>query len=133
MNFIWNQKLGDQNKPYARRWVLDLGLFSIRLHHWYCGDDKRAFHDHAWDFITFVIKGSYVDVSPQGREPMPRWTVKYRKAEHKHTVETDGCWTIVLTGPEKRLWGFWVKNKTGKDIWFKAKRYFLKYKHHQCD
>jgi hypothetical protein len=133
MQFVWNQSLGKNDKPYLHRWVADVGLFSIRLHHWICGDDPRHFHDHPWNFIVFVLKGSYVDVSETARQDMKRWSVTYRKALHAHTVETKGCWTLVLTGPEIRRWGFYTLNKTGNRIWLKAKRYFLKYGHHQCN
>jgi hypothetical protein len=127
---LLHQKLGRPECPYMERWVIDFKLFSIRLHHWFYGDDPRAFHDHPWSFWCFVIKGSYVDVTPEGREEMPRWTLKFRPAEHKHTVETQGCWTVLFTGPVIRKWGFWVK---GGRVWFKAKRYFIKHGHHPCE
>jgi len=113
--------------------VLDLGLFSIRLHHWNFGDDPRAHHDHPWWFIVLVLKGSYTDVSPSGSQEMNRWSLAYRPASHRHTVVTKGCWTLLLCGPEKREWGFWVMNKSKtNEVWFKAKRYFIKHGHHPC-
>jgi hypothetical protein len=83
-------------------------------------------------FIVFVIKGNYTNITPKGREYLPQWSIRYRPALHKHTVETKGCWTLVLAGREKREWGFYLFNKSGKEIWFKAKRYFLKMGHHPC-
>lgn len=133
MNFLWGQKVGKPECPYLKRWVFDFGLFSIRLHKWNFGDDPRAFHDHPWNFVILVLKGSYIDVSPNGEELMSPGKIVYRKAEHRHTVKTKGCLTLLITGPEKRKWGFWVKNKSGKDIWFKAKRYFIKHNHHPCE
>jgi len=130
MTIVWGQKLGREDKPYLQRWVVGNASFSIRLHHWFYGDDPRAFHDHAWDFICFVIKGSYYDVTESGEEFMPRGVIRFRKAGHKHTVKTDGCWTIVVTGKTKRKWGFWVRNATGNPIWLRARRYFFKYGHH---
>lgn len=127
---VLGQKLGTPENPYLQRWVFQTPLFSVRLHHWFYGDDPRAFHDHGWNFICLVLKGSYTDISPEGEELMPTGTVRFRKAEHKHTVKTEGCWTLVLTGKTIRKWGFWVKNKSGSPIWLKAKRYFLKYGHH---
>lgn len=133
MQFLWNQKLGDPNNPYLYRWVADFDLFSIRLHKWVCGDDPRHLHDHPWNFIVWVLKGSYFDVSKDKRELMNAGKICFRKALHAHTVETKGCWTLVLTGPEIRRWGFYTLNKTGGKIWLKAKRYFIKYGHHQCN
>ena len=132
MKWHWRQKLGKPECPYLERWVFDFYFFSIRIHHWFFGDDPRHFHDHGWDFAGIVLSGSYVDVNPNGRELMNTGKVFYRKAEHRHTVETSGCWTLLITGKEKREWGFWLKNKSGKDIWFKAKRYFLKKGSHPC-
>lgn len=133
MNFKWNQKLGNPAAPYLYRWVADFNLFSIRLHHWICGDDPRHFHNHSWNFYVFVLKGSYFDVTEHGRELMRRGSLTFRAANHAHTVETKGCWTLVLTGPVIQRWGFFTLNKTGGKIWLKAKRYFIKYGTHQCN
>lgn len=128
--FEWRKALGKPECPYLHRWVAGLGLFSIRLHHWHSSDDTRHFHDHPWWFLTLVIKGSYHDVNPTGVKDMARWSVAYRPALHRHTVEVanGGCWTLLLTGPEIRFWGFWVDGKKFK----KANKYFLEHGHHPC-
>jgi hypothetical protein len=134
---IWNQPLGRLDDPYMRRWCLTTPWFSIRIHHWFRGDDDRHYHDHDWNFICMVLKGSYMDVSyldtsygsDVKMDILTPFSPRYRKAEYKHIVNTSGCWTIVLTGPKIRNFGFWVPNTQGKMVWFKAKRYFLKYGH----
>ena len=50
--FVLREPLGLPAQPYARRWVLDLSTFSIRLYHWYSSDDHRTHHDHSWWFVT---------------------------------------------------------------------------------
>ncbi len=122
--------MGRPECPYARRWYLSTPFGSIRLHQWYSSDDDRAFHDHAWWFVTFILSGGYTDVSPAGEQRMDRFSVAYRPANHRHTVKVDkgGCWTIVVTGPEKRFWGFWTKGRFKK-----ANKYFLENGHHQCE
>lgn len=112
-----------------RRWVLNLGVCSVRIHHWYSSDDHRAFHDHPWSFVTIVLRGSYVDVSANGRESMRPGAIRYRHATHSHTTEVapDGCWTLILAGPTVRKWGFWKGSK-----WVKANKYFLENGHHPC-
>ena len=121
------QQLGIPNDPYLIRWVLDFGLFSLRLHHWRHSDDLRNPHDHAWDFITFILFGSYEDVSPDGNETMHAGQCTYRTAEHKHSVHviSKNCWTFLITGPERRKWGFWVNNKFRK-----RNKYFYEHGHH---
>jgi len=115
-----------------RRWVLNLGFFSIRLHHWYASDDARNFHDHPWWFITLVLWGSYTDVSSAGKEKMKPGMIRYRPALHRHTVRVNsgGCWTLLITGPQIRKWGFWVR---GGNKFVKSNKYFLEYGHHPCN
>lgn len=133
MRFITvREKLGRKECPYMERWVLNLYLFSIRVHHWISSDDNRAFHDHPWWFITFVLRGGYTDINPDGRERMSPGKIAFRPALHKHTVEVDkgGCWTIMITGRQVRKWGFWTKNNTK---WVKSNKYFLENGHHPCN
>lgn len=126
MKFTQNEKLGSKENPYLIRWVLDLGVFSLRLHHWKSSDDLRHPHDHAWSFITFVLRGSYTDVAPDGEEIMTAGNVKFRKAEHQHSVRVDDeCWTFLITGPARRTWGFWVNGKFRK-----RNKYFFEHGHH---
>jgi hypothetical protein len=122
--------LGLPECPYMRRWVLDFGLFALRVHRWEASDDKRAFHDHAWWFLTLVLWGSYVDVSPSGRDRLRFGSIRFRRADHKHTVEVQrrGTWTLLVTGPVARRWGFWVGEKL-----FKRDKYFATHGHHPCD
>src|SRR5262245_9881749 len=127
--FTWNEPLGRPECPYLRRWALNFGLFSMRVHHWYSSDDHRAFHDHPWWFVTLVLRGGYTDVSPAGRERMTPGKVRFRPAIHRHTTEVDsgGCWSLLLTGRQKRRWGFWVNGKFKK-----SNKYFLEHGHHPC-
>lgn len=126
----WSEPIGLQECPYMRRWVLDFGAFAIRVHRWQSSDDTRAFHDHAWNFTTIVLRGSYVDISDHGEDLLTAGSVRYRPATHRHTVKIlrPGTWTLVVSGPVIRRWGFWVKNK----LW-KRDRYFATNGHHPCD
>ena len=124
----WGQKLGGDD-PYMQRWCWITRRFSIRVHRWFRGDDDRHFHDHDWNFVCWVLKGSEQDISPEGIDLLTPGSLRFRKAEYAHIVKTDGCWTLVITGAKIRKFGFWVKNKSGKRIWLKAKRYFIRYGH----
>lgn len=158
-----HDKLGQPDDPYVERWYVEGRFGSIRIHHWRCSDDQRAFHDHPWQFLSMVLKGGYTDRSPVrtlvcsvcGRSdltwnhlcPEHGWvdvkevdqerldhlhagSVRLRQAEHKHTVVVDpgGAWTLLVTGPEVRQWGFWVKGRFRK-----RNRYFYDHGHHVCD
>lgn len=126
----WNEPLGVKECPYAYRWVLNLGFVSFRIHHFLRSDDKRHFHDHGWWFLTFVLKGSYVDVSPDGRDALSFGSIRYRKATHMHYVEVPptGVWTFLITGPAHRNWGFWVNGTFKRPL-----KYFHKFGHPPCD
>lgn len=133
----WRKPLGLPECPYVYRWTLGTPFGSIRVHNWKSSDDDRAHHDHPWSFLTVVLRGGYTDVSPTVidkhsgviRDHLRVGSVRYRAAEHVHTVQVDpgGCLTLLLTGPEKRFWGFWLRNK-----WRKAGRYFRLNGHHPC-
>jgi hypothetical protein len=91
-----------------RRWALQTPLGGLRLHHFLRGDADRELHDHPWSFVTLVLAGGYVDVSSAGEDVLRPGSVRYRSARHAHRVETAGCWTLVLSGPISRAWGFWA-------------------------
>jgi hypothetical protein len=126
----FGERLGLPTCPYVVRWRVETPWGSVRVHHWLAPDDDRAPHDHPWGFRTFVLKGGYVDRSPDGDEYLRAPATRYRPATHQHTVFPDpgGCWTIIVTGPKVRNWGFWVKGK-----FVKMNKYFLTYGHHPCD
>lgn len=125
----WCEPLGKKECPYAYRWLLNLGLFSIRLHLWLRSDDKRHMHDHPWSFVTLVLRGSYVDVSPAGRDQLRWGSVRYREATHRHYVEVPatGALTLLVTSAPVRNWGFWVKGKFKRPL-----RYFGRFGHPAC-
>ena len=123
-----HEKLGLSECPYMHRWVLDFGVFAIRLHRWFSSDDARAFHDHPWWFLTLVLWGGYTDVSPEGRDALGVGSVRFRPAHHKHTVEISRpTWTLLVTGPPARRWGFWIDGKLRK-----RDKYFATHGHHPC-
>ena len=132
-NFVqirWMEALGKEECPYAFRWVLNLGFISFRVHHFLRSDDKRHFHDHAWWFLTLVLKGGYTDVSPNGEDKMTIGSIRFRKANHPHYVKVNenGVWTFLITGPMSRKWGFLVNGKFKRPL-----KYFHKFGHPPCD
>lgn len=130
LGLTWGQRLGRPECPYMQRWVINFGVCSVRFHRWFYSDDPRHLHDHPWWYLTLVLRGGYVDVSPSGEDVLLPGSVRWRPAEHRHTVRVNpgGCWTLMLTGPEVRKWGFWVKGKFKK-----VRRYFFDHGHHECE
>jgi hypothetical protein len=124
------EKLGLPDCPYLIRWRIETKIGAVRLHRWLGPDDDRAFHDHPWWFITLVLRGGYTDSSPNGNEHIRAGNVRYRPALHQHTVIPDpgGAWTLLVTGPKIRPWGFWLNGK-----FWKANKWFLTRGHHPCE
>lgn len=125
----WGRWLGRPECPYVRRWLLWLGAFSVRIHHFVASDDPRALHDHPWWYLTVILKGGYTDVTDSGGVHLRAPAVAFRHASHRHTVQIDpgGVWTLLITGPQLRYWGFWVKGRFKK-----ANKYFAEHGTHPC-
>jgi len=127
-----NEKLGLPECPYVIRWRAEFPFGSVRVHHWLSSDDPRAFHDHPWWFLTFVVRGGYTDAGEKlsQAEHLRAPCVRFRPALHRHTVFPDpgGCWTLLVTGRPLRKWGFYSGGK-----FIKANKWFLSYGHHPCE
>jgi len=139
----WAQELPTEDgRPYLRRWVLDLGIGSVRLHHWLCSDDDRAPHDHPYWMAILILRGGYDDVQGHGFDPhiqvydvLRAGSHRFRRAEHIHWVRVhdDGCWSLLVTGRQTRVWGFWTKRYDGVRRFVRSSRYFRQSGHHPCD
>ncbi len=136
---IWNDRIGlEHGCDYLTRYVLILFGFGLRLHIWRTSDDQRAYHDHPWWFITWVLRGGYTDISPatedvlgpEQRDHLTAGAIRFRPAHHKHKalVDQGGAVTLLLTGHKSRTFGFWPNGKFMRPL-----KYFDKFRHHQCD
>lgn len=77
-----------------------------------------------------VVRGSYTDRGPRGDDELSAGSVRFRRALHRHTVIPGprGAWTLMITGPRSRAWGFWPS--PGRFV--KANKWFLTRGHHPC-
>lgn len=97
---------------YLLRWHLipHNRWFNIYLHNIRHSDDDRALHDHPWWNVSIILKGSYREQTPYGTLFRPRWSVIFRRATARHRLIIKGnrdAWTLFITGPKIREWGFW--------------------------
>lgn len=112
--------LADRIGEYMERWLLMTPWGTLRLHHILRSDDDRELHDHPWDFVSLLLSAGYEEQVPARPgsprlTPDRRWevrtflkgeTVRHR-AEDLHRLEVPTpAWTLVLTGPTRRSWGF---------------------------
>lgn len=128
---FYHDKAGLQEAPYLLRWIADFGLFSIRLYKWLGSDDPRAFHDHGQWFITCCLWGGYNDITIEGCDPLSAGSIRFRKATHTHTVQLrhQPTWTLLLFGPPKRRWYFYLPDGKRKP----RDKYFAENGHHRMD
>lgn len=110
--------IGTDDDPYLKRWFIvpRNRWFNIYLHRFCRSDDDRALHDHPWVNCSVLLVGSYREHCQDGRivlrkpwRPWAFWRLPVRRATTAHRVELiDGrrVWTLFLTGPRIRSWGF---------------------------
>jgi hypothetical protein len=95
--------LGPKDCPVFHRWRIKFGSYGLALHRFVNDMPPELQHDHPWWFITFVLKGSYIDHSPYKDDLMTPGRIAFRSASHTHSVmQSKGCWTLVLSGPTVR-------------------------------
>lgn len=116
--------IGKPGSPYMRRWYIipRNRWFNAYLHNIVRSDDDRALHDHPWFNISIVLRGGYTEVMPE-RQPSANYPVPpdrsvcrgpgsivMRRPTAAHRLEVGpgtNCWSLFITGPNVRTWGFW--------------------------
>lgn len=111
---------------YLKRWYLTPRKWPIKvfLHCIHRPDDDRDPHDHPWNFLGFILNGSYSEALYDKNGNFEKYvcrtpgTLAYRSIKDVHKIETlysKRVWTLVIAGPGKQIWGFCTKN--GKIPW----------------
>lgn len=115
--------IGDKSDPYLLRWWLlpRNPVLNIYLHYFMRDDDDRALHDHPWASCSVMLKGSYIEhtIAAGGihkRELRTAPSVRFMAPRRAHRIELvemtkpwkgrRPCWTLFITGPRMREWGF---------------------------
>ena len=120
----------DPQGAYLRRWYLlpRNRFLNVYLHHFLRDDDDRALHDHPWAWASLLLRGSYIEhtiaaggVHHKRVRKVGSW--KFSLPSRAHRIElvkapfhlagkgeshvvTVPCWTLFITGPRVREWGF---------------------------
>lgn len=127
--------IGGREQPYMLRWWLTpwsgghltprekqtrwqrigawLPLPHVYLHWILRSDDDRALHDHPWCNASILLRGSYIErtIAAGGihvRTVRNAGNIVFRRANAAHRLEIDqgACWSLFITGPKTRDWGF---------------------------
>jgi hypothetical protein len=116
------------NEPYLERYYVFLKdrtwfPFNIFVHK-FLKSDPDHLHDHPWSYFTLILKGGYYEWVPYYDKDNNKMTeiCKWRgpghfrvcKATSYHRIDLNPditAWTLFIPGPQKREWGFMVRNK----------------------
>lgn len=105
----------NEGNPYLHRWHLipKNRFLNIYLHR-FVGPDQRVMHDHPWISLAYHLKGSFFEryaKSPEHRVKtrtisVGDWTYRGSTFLHYLLPPSTGAWTVFITGPKIRGWGF---------------------------
>lgn len=103
--------IGGRDNPYLLRWWLipRNPVFNVYVHLFLRSDEDRALHTHPWlANLSWLLEGQYLEHTPAGSFTRITGDVKARWGRAAHRIElTNGpCWTVFITGPRVRSWGF---------------------------
>jgi hypothetical protein len=93
-------------------------LPSVYLHQFLRDDDDRALHDHPWFWCSIMLRGGYLEHTR--RAHVAHWApaIRFGTPWRAHRIQLFGypthkrvpAWTIFITGPRLRNWGFHCPN-----------------------
>lgn len=116
----YREDLVHEGQLYMRRWVVLLFGWGVRIHRILLSDGTRHPHDHPWGFVSIVLWGSYshwvtreapdgtVTEGVKARGMASVATLGPRTAHRITYVSQGGAWTLCVSTPPRRGWGFWV-------------------------
>lgn len=130
--------IGGEENPYLIRWCLirKNRWYNLYLHHTVRSDDDRALHDHRWWNVSLVLDGGYIEIVPRFPEAWPHnaelrqvprkvGALVLRRPDAPHRLALNATynqatwerglqasWSLFITGPRVREWGFWCFNST---------------------
>lgn len=133
--------IGQKADPYLLRWwvIPRNRWFNVYLHQMLRDDDDRALHDHPWWNCSLIIRGGYYEHMPSShwREHYQGLATRgiyyqaqnevavrrrpgqviFRRATAPHRLTlprsepASVSWSLFITGPVLRTWGFWCKRR----------------------
>ena len=108
-------QIGGKKRPYIDRWYVipRNPLFNTYIHHMQRDDDDRALHDHPWWNLSIILSGGYFEHMPDRVEwrGVGQWVLRRASAAHRLALKDHvNSWSLFITGPRIREWGFWCKH-----------------------
>lgn len=115
--------------PYLfRRRLIQTPWFGVYLHDIFEPDSDQDPHDHPWNFVGVVLRGSYteelhliphVDVTVKRRQTWKRWSWHRmtRETAHRIVEAEPGLRTLIFVGKRQKDWGFYTQPWGGFVPW----------------
>lgn len=131
--------LAHNGRPFLERWGICHERFGgFYVHKIADADPGLDLHDHPWAFISIILRGGYTeqaigtDVAVECAKVADRWPETCQPGierrfgwlsvhrmpltvAHRITAALPNTWTLVLRGPTRRVWGFYLP--TGRVAW----------------
>jgi hypothetical protein len=106
-----DEYIGGRESPILLRWKLipHNRFLNVYLHKFVSSDFCRSMHDHPWASLSVILRGRYTEYTPANlRSVASEGDIVWRWATHVHRIELPWgeCWTLFMTGPKTREWGF---------------------------
>ena len=106
--------IGAREDPYLLRWwiVPRNRFFNVYVHNVLRDDDDRALHDHPWWSASLMLSGHLKEVlKGDDWRVLSQGDIVLRSARFAHRLAIwnhrgTGVWTLFITGPRVREWGF---------------------------
>jgi hypothetical protein len=104
-------------KHFERWQIIQTRWFGIYFHCIYQADTDKHCHDHPWDYISIPLWGKFIELKKNNIEGKAYYSfpticfgqIIKRKAEDFHKIHrlcSKKVYTLFLTGPRKRAWGY---------------------------
>jgi hypothetical protein len=113
--FSWGKDGGTESTVWGL-WLIEAkSLFSIAILK-FVGDSREAFHTHAFNSISWIIKGKLIENMKYGKSRLnvyrPSLTPIITKRNTFHRVDSVGTtWVLTLRGPWSDTWLEYAKDK----------------------
>lgn len=115
-----NWVIGGAENPYLLRWYVipRNRFFNIYIHYFLRSDDDRALHDHPWVNLSVLLEGCYIEhtiaaggIHYRELRCAGDWKLRTPRSAHRIELAYGPCWTLFITGPKVREWGFHCPDK----------------------
>lgn len=124
--FLVKEIVSKEGELHFRRYrLLSTPWFNIYIHQILKSDEDAHFHDHPWNFHSYLLKGSYLEQASYPGDWSEKFSYTYFAGDwvhhdavdaHSLTLMTDQVWTLVFTSGRERVWGYRMNDGSWTDF-----------------